>query len=328
MRESRTFGKRSTSADETRQVKKKYILVFEGDKTEPLYFSALEQVRDKIGISPLIALIPLERTITEEGWSNPKKLLDRLLQVIDESKGFSLSYQTLLEKIRDCLFYSEYLQKRPALINDIWEELEKLCIDKLQIQLADTVSDPKDTIHVILDILEKNRPRLHSLILSHLADAIETRDITYEPEVDTIAFIVDRDRNSFFETEETKQYSYVLQTCRENNIRLYVSNPCFEFWILLHFDEVLEIDKEKLLKNDRISKSPNSECFVQGEIRELFKKHGLGTYKKERYDALQLAARVDTAVRNEKQFCENVEELEHTVGCNIGLLIEDMRSVE
>lgn len=34
---------------------------------------------------------------------------------------------------------------------------------------------------------------------------------------------------------------------------------------------------------------------------------------------------IDTAIKNEKNFCEKVEELKNSVGCNIGLLIEKMR---
>ena len=35
---------------------------------------------------------------------------------------------------------------------------------------------------------------------------------------------------------------------------------------------------------------------------------------------------IDNAINNEKKFCENVEELENSVGSNIGKLIIDMRA--
>ena len=35
--------------------------------------------------------------------------------------------------------------------------------------------------------------------------------------------------------------------------------------------------------------------------------------------------KIDIAIENEKKFCEDINELEHTVGSNIGVLIEEMR---
>ena len=32
----------------------------------------------------------------------------------------------------------------------------------------------------------------------------------------------------------------------KNNFEFLISNPNFEFWLLLHFDDILELDKEKL----------------------------------------------------------------------------------
>ena len=45
--------------------------------------------------------------------------------------------------------------------------------------------------------------------------------------------VVDRDKDSF--TEE--QYDKVVEFCKKNNVSLYVSNPSFELWLYMHFDE-------------------------------------------------------------------------------------------
>lgn len=51
----------------------------------------------------------------------------------------------------------------------------------------------------------------------------------------------------------------------------------------------------------------------------------LKNIKKNSYDGDTLVLNIDTAIKNEKNFCEKVEELKNSVGCNIGLLIEKMR---
>ena len=90
MRESRTFAERAKvlKSDEAR---KKYFLVYEGSDTEVIYFDAICALREDIGISPLIELIPIIRSFSEEGWSNPKKILDRVIENLQESKESYIS---------------------------------------------------------------------------------------------------------------------------------------------------------------------------------------------------------------------------------------------
>ena len=72
MRENRTFAER-TKVLKTDEANKKYFLVYEGSDTEVIYFDAIRSLREDIGINPLIELIPIIRSFSEEGWSNPKK---------------------------------------------------------------------------------------------------------------------------------------------------------------------------------------------------------------------------------------------------------------
>lgn len=85
MRESRTFAERTRvlKSDET---KKKYFLVFEGASTEIIYFRALENSRDDVEINPLIEFVPIIRSYSEDGWSNPKKILDRIISNLEEEE--------------------------------------------------------------------------------------------------------------------------------------------------------------------------------------------------------------------------------------------------
>lgn len=66
MREVRKFAER-TRTRTSDEVRKKYLLVFEGSNTEPIYFEAVHNAQTKLNISPLIEIIPLERSRDEQG---------------------------------------------------------------------------------------------------------------------------------------------------------------------------------------------------------------------------------------------------------------------
>lgn len=137
--------------------------------------------------------------------------------------------------------------------------------------------------------------------------------ICYVDGIDHIVIVVDRDKHSFKE----EQYNEVMQGCVDNNLGLYVSNPCFEFWLLLHFGEVENIDEQKLLENKKIGKR----TFVEVELRRLM------PYHKNRYDADKLVKCWKFAVKNEKNFSESLKELKDNVGSNVGNLVEEIMEV-
>ena len=85
MREKKTFAQRTRTRN-TDEVRKKYFLVYEGKETEEIYFEGVNQNRSMIGINPLIELVPVVRSYSEEGWSNPKKIVDRMLLNLKESR--------------------------------------------------------------------------------------------------------------------------------------------------------------------------------------------------------------------------------------------------
>lgn len=73
MRERKRFGERSTIS-QSKQARKKYFLLYEGSDTEVIYFDTVHDLRDNIRLNSLIELVPIIRSFSEEGWSNPKKI--------------------------------------------------------------------------------------------------------------------------------------------------------------------------------------------------------------------------------------------------------------
>ena len=312
MREKRNFAERTKISKEDR-TRKKYFLVFEGSRTEEIYFDTINELKGKIGINPLIEIISIERTYTEEGWSNPKKILEQLLKDLEEIEDGKLSYKTLVDKIMEIIVedknFSLKISKKSNLkevIEDIENEIESL---------ENTVKNIEEDCITLLSIITKKVFLVKEEIANILEKVLENignQQITYSEDIDKMCLIVDRDKKSFKE----EQYNYVKEECKRKNFKFYVTNPCFEFWLLLHFDEVHLINKEELLENKRASSKVR---FVESELKKYF------PYNKNKYNAELLIEKIDLAIENEKKFCENIEELKDKLGSNIGLLIKELK---
>ncbi|ALF17009.1 RloB family protein [Fusobacterium animalis] len=312
MREKRNFAKR-TRISELDRTRKKYFLIYEGSSTEEIYFKAVNELRNKIDINPLIELVSIERTYSEYGWSNPKKILEQLLKDLEEMESGKISYKTLVDKIMEIIIEDKKNSEEISLkefLEDIENEIGK--------SLNDIVENTEDDCRILLPIILKKGfliiEKIPS-ILEKILKGIENKQITYSEDIDKICLIVDRDKGSFKE----EQYNYVKEECKRKNFKFYVTNPCFEFWLLLHFDEVHSIDKEKLLENNKIT--PKSKVrYVEAELKKYF------SYNKNKYNAELLIEKIDSAIENEKRFCEDIEELKDKLGSNVGLLIKELKN--
>lgn len=294
---------------------KKYFLVYEGSDTELIYFDAVNSMRENIGINPLIELIPIIRSYSEEGWSNPKKILDRIIENLEESKAERISYETLLNRMMDYFYETKVITTSKVLAKNMWKTMIHVCAEKLQKSLQAEVEDIETDCNAILELLKQEYDVTH--VVSDISDIIKDGGLTYAEGFDQICLIIDRDKESFLATPENNQYGYVVEKCKEKGFQLCITNPCFEFWLLLHFDEVFELDTEKLLENPKVT---SKRRYAEQKLRIIYPK-----YKKSSYQAEELVGDIDKAIQNEKEFCEDVVGLENSVGSNIGRLIEKMR---
>lgn len=310
MRESRTFAER-TKVLKSDEAKKRYFLVFEGASTEKIYFEALENARDDIGIDPLIELVPIIRSYSEDGWSNPKKILNRIIANLEEEETGRFTYETLLNRIMDYLYDEKVITTSKVQARALWEILEIGCKKILKKCLNDNVDNLVEDCNKLIEYLNQESDVVN--IVDDISDIIRATNITYDNRFDKICLIVDRDKESFLAIPENNQYDYVLRTCQEKGFGFYVSNPCFEFWLLLHFEAVFELDKDKLLENPQVTAKRR---YTEYELRRL-----LPGYSKGKYNADILIKNLSLALCNAQKFCQNERLLISEVGTNIGKLI-------
>ena len=282
--------------------------MFEGEKTEPLYFSALNSMKDFVGISSLTELINIERLPGEENWSNPQKILE-LLEIDLSGK---ITYNKLFNAMIDTLYMDSYLKKNNELIKEFSELLSKFIKNTLHKNGNDIVDDLQETIGLTLGYFKEKWPDICGIIMENIESSLGEMEIVYDSEIDTICLVVDRDPQSF----KSFQFDNVMEICKRHHYNFLITNPCFEFWLLLHFDAVNVIDKTKMQKNNKVT----SKCrFLEKELKKL-----LDGYHKNDYDAKKLVKNIQTAIKNEKNFCETLPELKTQLGSNIGAFLESI----
>lgn len=317
MREQRIYNERSSPSG-IREPLVKFIILAEGSKTEPLYFEALNNKKTQVGIPAIVQVINIERTSGEQDWSNPKKLLDRLLQKIKETPE-KFSYTTFIDACLDYFSQYEMFKRWEGLLNNIKNLLFDWVKNDLQKSEDDLILEKnlQGLSKKAQSYIQKSKGYLSSLVIDDLTSSLEKQFIVYSADFDKICIVVDRDSKSFTE----KQYDDVFDKCNKNNFNLYVSNPCFEFWLLLHFDGCLDLNKEKLLRNEKIPVGKSKYIsYTESELKRLFP-----SYSKNDFDVDIVLQKTDTAILNEKKFCENISDLKTNVGSNIGQLIISMR---
>ena len=317
MRERRTFAER-TKALKSDEANRKVFLVYEGAGTEVLYFDALKTRKEDVGINPLIELVPIIRSYSEDGWSNPKKILDRVIENLEEDKTGRITYESLLNRIMDYFYDEKVLTTSRVQADAVWKLMNDGCRNILQKPLSAVVANLGEDCKSIIAYL--NQESEIANIVADISDIVKTSVITYAEGFDKICLIVDRDKESFLAKQENNQYQYVLEKCKEKGFDFYVTNPCFEFWLLLHFDEVMELERDMLLENPKVTAKRR---YTEHELRKLLK-----GYCKSHYNAVSLIDKVDTAIRNVKVFCNDIERLKDEVGSNLGDLIMDLREPE
>ncbi len=128
---------------------------------------------------------------------------------------------------------------------------------------------------------------------------------------DEYCIIVDRDDRSF--TED--QVESVIATCDEEHFRLVITNPCFELWLLLHFD----VPRETII-----------ECVQNGTLKSELSKHS--RINECRIDEVfEYTSALGTARMKLRDYAEDLDSLKKPtssgsgcIGSNIGRLLDDL----
>lgn len=137
----------------------------------------------------------------------------------------------------------------------------------------------------------------------------------YDKEIDRFVIVFDRDS---FEKEE--KYLEFIETAGSDNI-LTITSPCFEIWLLLHYENALESNikphEGDIIKNKKVSSSHSYISKLCSDIS--------GVNPKNNVNFMFIKDNVNVAIEEEKKICQVNKEMFSVLGSNVGILIEDMK---
>lgn len=138
----------------------------------------------------------------------------------------------------------------------------------------------------------------------------------YANDGDVFAVIIDRDRGS----HSRELMEKCVQFCQDKNYGCYITNPCFEFWLLLHVCDVAhEYTQEQLdefYRNDRISNKHTKISYEVSSRAHHYKninEHIFNQY---------YGSNIQTALARAKHFASDIPELLDQLGTNIPKLFD------
>lgn len=177
-------------------------------------------------------------------------------------------------------------------------------------------------IHPLIDIrllekTEKDKDISYPRKLIAFAESQKDNpEISFDRERDKMIVVFDAD---IFE-EKVQDYDEVLALGEVGNI-IAVSNPAFELFLLLHFENTYEQyilpNEEAIIKNDKVG----NQTFL---YKLLLSKTGINSKKNSAIG--ELAEKVDLAILQEKKINEDIHECKGKITCNIGKIIESIRN--
>lgn len=268
--------------EEKIEPQKIYFLSVEGNVTEKEYFEGISANRVKLGIDAIVDVEVLKRA-SHDNNSAPKYVV---------------------ELLEECVRLREL--GMAAFTEDIPNEF----IDKYGVQFVKTFLENPDELtrkernQFITELQKigydiKYRKHIHSLQRGN----------------DEFCILIDKDRH----THSVNNLKEILEYCKKEGYSYYISNPCFEFWLLLHLSDVKEEYKDKLDLIKENKKISNNHTFVSNLVSQKAH-HGKGGIKfTENY-----LPYVRDAMERAKEFASDEESIIEQLGCNLWKLLEMM----
>lgn len=198
-------------------------------------------------------------------------------------------------------------------------------------RLVVIASEGKDTERIYFNALAKEyaNPRVHVCILErrdveknnsspkHVLEQLKNYKSQYDLEQDDeLWLVVDKDHWT------DGMLSQVATACMQDvSMRMALSNPCFEVWLLLHLEDVTSLTSEERklwMKNSR--KSKNADPYLKVRLRQK-----MGSYHESDYDALALIKHVETAIGRARSLDKRTDDRwPQTLGTRVYLLAESV----
>ena len=265
---------------ETQSIKRVVFLSVEGEVTERRDFEFVRESRETLGIKSVVEIHVLRRG---DSSSSPEKVVE------------------LLEN---------YLEVRNN--NDFLAEVDKLELKHYDKEFIHKYLEAPDTIDV------KEKRQFEGFLKE------EQLDLTYllflnkfkgsdNGENDVFGIVIDRDAGN----HSPENMARIFDECDEKGYRCFLTNPRFEFWLLLHVADVKseypdELEKMLDFNDETVDK-------------HLLEKTGGGKKIQRKTFDTYFLPNIDTAIERANGLCTSRNELLDQLGSTLGELFELLR---
>ena len=268
---------------EIREPRRVFIIFTEGVETEQRYFEELSKSEN---VKKNIQIKVLNRWKEHSGRSNQ-------FQVVDD--------------IREFIFQvTEIDGKDKSRFESYFKQIVAGCTNKTLLNIANRIDKLIEKYPDLISEKENIQNQLYALT------TITTYDSTY----DKICIIIDRDVNSFSE----EQYQNAIKLSEENNFILGISNPCFEFFLLMHIHDMSDFSNDDILENKKEQEKTLMERILDKRLKEE-----IGTsFKKRNYDVTYFIENIDKGIENSKLYQFENHKLINEVGTSVFTILDEI----
>lgn len=265
---------------ETQSIKRVVFLSVEGEVTERRYFEFVRESRETLGIKSVVEIHVLRRG---DSSSSPEKVVE------------------LLEN---------YLEVRNN--NDFLAEVDKLELKHYDKEFIHKYLEAPDTIDV------KEKRQFEGFLKEEQLDLIYLLFLNKfkgsdNGENDVFGIVIDRDAGN----HSPENMARIFDECDEKGYRCFLTNPRFEFWLLLHVADV------KSEYPDELEKMLN---FNDETVdKHLLEKTGGGKKIQRKTFDTYFLPNIDTAIERANGLCTSRNKLLDQLGSTLGKLFELLR---
>jgi len=188
---------------------------------------------------------------------------------------------------------------------------------KTEEQYFDGIYDMERSSLIRIERLEKADETDTKSHPNHVIDLLDERKEQWETHgiaPNELWMVVDRDKQNVSE----EQLNEIIDKCNNEGYNLALSNPTFEFWLLLHITSIKEYDSDTLLENPK-PRAKSKKRYIEKELSKI-----LGGYnkKKMRFEDFKLG--ISDAIARAKELECNNEHLINKLGTSVCLLVEKL----
>lgn len=272
--------------------RRRIFIACEDYKTEVSYFNRLLEESERLGLYGRVEVILLNRYYPDRGVSDPMRVA------------------------RMCHDHMLYLERgvctKDMFAGVVLEEVG----EENRVMVSDMLADEGFACMVGDDGIISDIQAAQEFAVGYMSDrGFEITVILprkeYYPDTDEVYLVVDRDDRS---ERPPDKYLAFISYCREKGFVPVVTNPQFEFWMLMHIEDVGG-DLEAV----RDSKNPAATLKRRMKARGMEKGHP-------NLDAL--IPGLDVAMRRSERYLLSAEELVSRVGTRMPVLINALKDDE